>query len=256
MTAPSSTNSSDIPFATTDVPLLKGLGSIEGPLDAKGQQSWVAFYGNYRKSCLHMVAKTSFAADADRIANDLLIHLLENQRLKNYDPKKGRFRWYLTRCVKHYLNDLRRAQHRRKEVSLTEPMLALTVDPATARGQDCTRESDKAYAVGLFETAVVQCISRWRREDAGRAADISDEEYVRWLVSNDYAEIGRRLGNAPNTAYQRMRKRRGDVFRAFRALVARGTAPSELDAEVDYLAGLLEIDAISRNVDSENTENT
>jgi DNA-directed RNA polymerase specialized sigma24 family protein len=254
MTVRPSTISSDTPLPTTDVQLLNTLAGISPPLNAEAQKAWVAFYGIYRKPCLHIVMKTSFAAEADRIVQDVLLHLLENQRLKSYHPETGRFRWYLSRCVTNHLRSLSRAQQRRKEVNFDdEPTIALIVDLASANEQDCSPETDRAYAHGLFETAVVQCIARWRLDDAKRALDISDEEYARWLVSNDYTEIGRRFQNAPNTAYQRMRTRRGDVFRTFRALVARGTARSELDAEVAYLASLLEIDAIFGKEDEENT---
>lgn len=96
------------------------LGRLRDPAD---EQAWRTFEGRYRELIVRFSIRQGLQfADAEDIAQRVLVSLLRVMRTFEFDPKKGRFRDYLFRVIRNAV-----AAQNSKAQRPTDPANALLI---------------------------------------------------------------------------------------------------------------------------------
>lgn len=226
-------------FRTTHWSVVLAADGSANPAAAAALETLCAAYWYPLYSFLRRQGKASH--DAQDLTQSFFAHLLEKDRLRSVDPRKGRFRSFLLASIKNFLAnewDKARALKRGGEFSFVSVDEALgeerfSREPADPASPD--RAFQQSWAMTLLETV----LARLRDEySAGGKAGLF--EALQGCLSGDrgasYAAIAARLGSteaAVTMTALRMRRRFGELLRAEIANTV--TRPGEVDEEIRSL---------------------
>jgi len=182
------------------------------------------------------------AEDAPDLTQAFLSHLLQNNRLAQVHPEKGRFRSFLMASARHFLANEWDRQHRLKRGGGAE-FISLDAEAAEGRyklepGHD--ESPEKIFARRWAQTVVEQVAARLTGEFAG-AGQADRFEVLKDFLTSDpgncsYGDAAARLDlsvSAVTSAIHRMRARFRDLFRAEIANTVGSL--DEVDEEIRYL---------------------
>lgn len=189
--------------------------------DGTNEAAWEEFVSIYRPVIFRMaVSKGLQAADAEDLAQQVLVSVAKNISRWEHDPDRARFRTWLQRVVRNAtLNALSRGPRDQAQGGTTA-MLALD--------RHVENNDDSA----LFD-------KQWRREAFGRAADEVRDEFQAqtweafWLTAVE--------GVSPNDAAVRTGKSVGAVY------VAKTRVMQRIQAKLRELSGEEPIAPVNKN---------
>ena len=179
--------------------------------------------------------------DAEDLTQEFIARLLERHFLDQVDPGRGRFRWFLMACMRHFLSneyDRRKAQKRggRKVVSF-DAMTAearYRAEPATSLTPE--KLFDRSWALELLGRALERL-----KDQYIRSGHLEVYEALKHTLQGDsnaptYATIGRRLEMNPvavKVAACRLRTRYRELLRD--ELAQTVCSEADLDSELNDL---------------------
>jgi len=175
--------------------------------DSGDAEAWARFESTYREMLVGYCRRRGVqSCDADDIVQAVFIRLIAGLRRFEYDPRKGRFRDYLYRCVASALVDWRRRQPREQPVGpIDEAELA-----AAAEGEppECEREWEQEWVSHHLRLAATAL----RRSVDSRSFEILEAT----IAGRQMDEVARSMGMTEEAAYksrQRLRARLEEQIR-------------------------------------------
>lgn len=227
-------------FRTTHWSVVLAADGSANPAAAAALETLCAAYWYPLYSFLRRQGKASH--DAQDLTQSFFAHLLEKDRLRSVDPRKGKFRSFLLASIKNFLAnewDKTRALKRGGEftfVSMDEAVgeERFRREPADAASPD--RAFEQSWAMTLLDTVLARLRDEYTAE--GKSALF---EALQGCLSGErggppYAELAARLAmgeGAVKMAVLRMRRRFGELLRAEIAHTV--TRPEEIDEEIRSL---------------------
>lgn len=171
--------------------------------DSTDAEAWVRFESIYREMLVRYCrCRGVQSCDADDVVQAVFMRLIAGLRRFEYDPRKGRFRAYLHRCVASALVDWRRRQPRdRAAWRCDEAELA-------AVGESEPPEWEREWVAHHYRLAVTEL----RRSVDSRAIEI----FEAIVAGRQIAEVARTMGMTEQAVYksqQRLRARLRDQIR-------------------------------------------
>lgn len=230
-------------FDDTNWSLVRQAGQRDLP-DAEAARA--ALYRTYWRPVYAYIRRLGHAhADAQDLAQEFLVRLLERNRLRAAAPARGRFRTYLLTLLKRFLADqYRRAQRQKRggqqpTVSLDEGdtetrRLREPADPTTP---------DKCFDRAWAESVLDNAFALLERECAAAGKQQLFAELKPFLTCESRvpaAPLAERLGMTPThlrVTLHRLRRRLAELLRAEIAQTARTRA--EIEEELDDLRAVL-----------------
>lgn len=184
--------------------------------------------------------------EATDSTQEFFLRLLERGDLARVRPERGRFRWYLSSALRHFLaNEWRKLQTQKRGAG----KVFVTIDSLSAERRYDLQEThelppDKLYDRSWALTVLEEARERLRAEFIA----CGKGERFQWLEpflpgeESDltYAEAGRKMGlseSAVKSEVHRLKKRYRSLVRTSVAHTV--ASPEEIDDEIRYLAGLL-----------------
>jgi RNA polymerase sigma-70 factor (ECF subfamily) len=180
--------------------------------------------------------------EAEDLAQDFLIHLLDNALFQRADRLRGRFRSLLLQTLVRFLHgewDRRQAEKRGGGVAPSP--LGDDEDPALALAGDEVAEFDRTWAVAMLKNAWTALEQEYLA--AGRAETLSVlRRFLPGAASPpSYQEAAALLGISTGTLGSELSRMRARLREHTRAEIARTvSAPHEIQDELAYLQRLLE----------------
>lgn len=186
-------------------------------------------------------------ADAQDLAQDFFIHLLETDALAKVDPARGRFRTFLLAALKNFLANAHEKRTALKRGGafeflpldgLLDKTEAAVQSEGEVAGED--RQFEERWATALVGRALDQLRADMAREGKERLYDELQVFVTGAGALPDQSATATRLGipfATLRTHIRRLRERYRDVLRAE---VARTVAtPAEVDDELRHLCAVL-----------------
>ena len=166
-----------------------------------------AFVGRYRDPVAAYCRRRGFAADADDLAQEVLIRLLQDGVLRGADPARGRFRSLLLAVTKHVIgNHVERETAQKRGAGRVEPLADRDL-AAPAPDDDFDRE----WVAHLVRTALDRLAKeRPQYHDALR-------QFL--LEGRTYAEIAKATGCAESDVKNRVFRGKGKLVAFLREAV-------------------------------------
>lgn len=158
-----------------------------------GSIAWEKFFRQYAKCIIRYACGHGLSTqDAQDVLQETMVALMRKIDSFDYDPKRGKFRFFLLGIV-HFccMNSIRRATRRGEVLTPLHRFPETALDaPPWQRMEDCWEESvrQEAFARVMADPAV-----------AGRSMEIF-KAYA--LQREEPAEVARRFGVKPNAVYQ------------------------------------------------------
>ncbi|MEN3370201.1 MAG: hypothetical protein V7609_2344 [Verrucomicrobiota bacterium] len=188
--------------------------------------------------------------DAQDLAQDFFLMVLEGSLLKRADPNRGRFRSLLLKALQNFLNDAadkRRARKRGGDVQfvswddwMAEAPSQLTVSAKAVESWPAERLFDLRWAATVVEQAL-----RRLREECESQGKLRAFEALRSCLGAEredvsYPSLSQTLG-VPEATVKRLVHRLRQRYRSLlRDEVAETVAdPAEVDDEIRHLCGVL-----------------
>lgn len=212
-----------------------------------GQEAFAQLYRDYWPPLYAYVRRRGFGpAEAEDIAQNFFMRLIEKHSLSNLQREGGRFRSFLLSCLENYLaNEWDRA-HARKRGGGQE-MLSLNAGQDEARF--AREKPDQQTPEVLFEkswvlTLLEHVMARLLRE-SGSGDKAGFFQDVRLHLQGDhqgppYAEIAARHAMseaAVKVAVHRLRRRYGELLR--NEIARTVSNPKEVDEELRHLIAVV-----------------
>jgi RNA polymerase sigma factor (sigma-70 family) len=212
-----------------------------------GQQAFAQLYRDYWSPLYAYVRRRGFApAEAEDIAQNFFIRLLEKHSLSTLEREGGRFRSFLLSCLENYLANEWDRVHARKRGG-GQPLLSLNAEETEARF--ALEKADQQTPESLFEqrwvfTLLEHVMARLRGECiAGGKASFFDEIHLHLQGDHQgppYADIASRHAmseGAVKVAVHRLRRRYGQLLRDEIARTV--SSPKEVDEELRHLIAVV-----------------
>jgi DNA-directed RNA polymerase specialized sigma24 family protein len=186
-------------------------------------------------------------AEAEDLAHDFMVHLMEKSTLRRADAARGRFRSFLIGALKRFLRDVHLHRARLKNgggesrLSLDAPEM-VAAPPALLPEDD--RTFDREWALRLLHLTLDSISSEYQSEGQSEAYDVLRSYLPGSVAPPPYEVSACRLGltlSAFKTEVHRLRKRFRE--RLQREVAATLSAPQEIDAEFSYLGRVLLADS-------------
>lgn len=213
--------------------------------DASGREALAEFIRRYQEPVRAFICRRGAPPEeAEDLAQEFFVHVMEKTTLRRADEKRGRFRSFLLGALVRFLAQARE-HHSAQKRGGGRPPLQLdgmagqanepSVPPADAHAYD------REWAVHLLRQALATVEQEYARR--GRAAEFS---VLRAYLPGSpavpaYEEVARQLGSslgALKTDVHRLRERLRDVLR--REIAATVSSPEDIDDEVTYLGRVLQ----------------
>jgi DNA-directed RNA polymerase specialized sigma24 family protein len=228
-------------FPTTQWSLL-AVATLNG--DSGAHTAWGDFYRSYRGPVIAFIRCRGFAAhQAEDLAQDFMVHLMNKSMLRRADAERGRFRSFLLGALTRFLDDARTRQSRLKRGA---GYSHLSIDDERFRENELAASSDTAvfdyaWALELLERAKHAVETHYASD--GRAGDHSVlRAYLPGEVQPPpYEDAAARLALTPaafKTEVHRLRVRFRQQLR--REIAATVSSPHEISAEIVYLGRVLQ----------------
>jgi DNA-directed RNA polymerase specialized sigma24 family protein len=165
--------------------------------------------------------------EPEDLAHDFLAHLLARERLTGIDRSQGRFRTWLLRCLKNFVNDRRDAARAAKRgggivpVGLEDAEMAAPNIPPDLL-------LDLGFARSLHVRAMDSIRREWVESGRGEAFEQLRRYVLRRPEVGEYEEVAAVLGWKPTKVKRAVVDLRDAHFQAFRGLVRDIVAPTDL----------------------------
>lgn len=206
------------------------------------------FCQRYRPPVVKFIRGRGFdGSEAEDVAHDFFLHLMEKSTLRRADAARGRFRSFLIGALIRFLGDERDRRTARKRgggaTALTLEDEGVAAELASTPATDET-VFDREWALGLLTLALGRIEADYSGEGRAQAWPILRLYIPGGVQPPSYEEGAARLGlglGAFKSEVHRLRKR----FRArlHEEVAGTVTAPPEIDAEIAYLGRVLQADA-------------
>lgn len=160
------------------------------------------------------------AHEAEDVTQGFFAYILENDVIKDADPKRGRFRSYLISCSKNYLANHRRSARTAKRggnaIIMNFGTAANRYDREPVDHKDAEMLYFRRWAFTLLDETLATLEFGYRAEGRGELLALLKPTLSGDIDAQPYAEIGRTLNmseNAVKKAAQRLRARFGEELR-------------------------------------------
>lgn len=213
--------------------------------EAQAAEALAEFCRRYREPVLQFILSRGVPpAEAEDLAHDFLLHVMEKSTLRRADALRGRFRSFLMGSLVRFLRDAH--QHRTalkrggplQPLSLDEPDLAAaapTVPP------DDAAKFDREWALRLLQLALEGVRADYERTGRSALHEVLRAYLPGAAAPPPYEESAARIGlglGAFKTEVHRLRERvRGRLQREVALTV---TSPDEVESETAYLGRVLQ----------------
>lgn len=219
-------------------------GRSDSPEAAKAlaslcQAYWYPLYGCLRR-------QGHGPQDAEDLTQAFLAHLLQNRRLAQVSPEKGRFRTFLHAALRNFLCD---QWDKARALKRGGPHSPISFDAVGAEERLALEPKDPLDPAKAFErrwamTVLQRVMDRLEREHEATTRQNRFEQLRDFLLPDSsqetYAEAGRRLGmteGAVKVAVLRLRQRYRELFRD--EIVQTVAGDGDADDEVRHLLAAL-----------------
>jgi RNA polymerase sigma-70 factor (ECF subfamily) len=188
--------------------------------------------------------------DAQDLAQDFFVILLEGHLLERADPRRGRFRSLLLKALKNFLSDARDKQRARKRggdvqfIRWDEWMSELPSQFSISARESETWPAERIFDVRWAATVVERALSRLaeecERRGRRRIFDVLSSGLAAEREDVSYANFSKTLG-LPETSVKRLIHQ---LRKRYRALLREEVAdtierPEDLEDEMRYLCAAL-----------------
>lgn len=212
--------------------------------DAAGREALARMCEKYRRPVMRYLESRGVGKDeAEDVAQEFFLKLVESRAWKRADQARGRFRSFLLSILNHLMMHMARDQHRQKRGGgvLPDSFDALMDDGHEfADGGDDEGVFDREWALTLVADAVVtveaEHVMRGQQKEFALLRCFLPGPGQPPLYEDAAAELGLSL-TALKAAVHRLRQRFREVLRA--AVARTVSAPHEVDEELRYLGTLL-----------------
>jgi RNA polymerase sigma factor (sigma-70 family) len=184
----------------------------------------------YRRPIVEFVrTRARNPADAEDLAHDFIVRLLERDDLARLEPTRGRFRHFLTAAIRNYLANHYNAMDAQKRKSLNEAE-PLDLEAETGGDGGLDRQFLQAWWRSTIEEALRRLRSEWER--AGQEKLFLALEPLLWneRAPDSIQTISRQFTLTPNALYVRLSRMR-ERYRVILREVIRETVGSEKEVE-------------------------
>jgi RNA polymerase sigma factor (sigma-70 family) len=239
-------------FVTTRWSLIVTSSDVESD-DEKVRQALSELCRIYWRPIVSFICLRGYSAcDAQDLAQDFFVRILEGNWLKNADPKRGRFRWLLLKSLRNFLSDAsakRQALKRGGDLDfvswdewMAEAPSKVTVSSESIKSWDNERLFDLRWAATIVEQAV-----RRLREECESQGRLGAFEILRPCLGAErdevsYIELAHALGVPEPTVKNLVHRLRQRYRSLLRREVADTVAnPADVDDEIRHLCGVLAI---------------
>lgn len=211
--------------------------------DSAGREALAALCGEYRFPVVGFLRARGWnETEAEDLAHDFFLRLLESRAWRRADRHRGRFRTFLlgavTHVVAHHLEHAGAEKRGQDLLASLDAMGEEGFEPASPPPDDC--RFDREWALRLVEQSVEALKRKFEEEGRSEPFVILRQFLPGSPVVPAYEEAAARLGlGLPHfkTAVHRLRR---DFRSMVRAAVARTVgAPHEVDEELAHLRSVL-----------------
>jgi RNA polymerase sigma-70 factor (ECF subfamily) len=229
-------------FPTTQWSML-ALASLNG--DSGASAALGNFYRDYRQPVVAFIRHRGVSPDeAEDVAQDFVVHLINKSMLRRADASRGRFRSFLLGALVRFLDDVRTKQHRQKRgggcahLSLDDghfPAIEAAAAPA-----DCA-VFDYAWAVELLDRAKRAIETYYLGCNRGDEFAVLQAYLPGEIHPPPYSDAADQLAwsiPAFKTEVHRLRARFRSQLRREIAVTTR--SPHEINDEISYLGRVLQ----------------
>lgn len=228
-------------FPTTHWGLL-AQATLHGDASATG--ALAEFHRRYRQPIINFIRWRAFpGADAEDVAHDFLLHLMEKSVLRRADATRGRFRSFLLGVLMRFLGDERDRREALKRgggsVRLDLPDAELTGELAT-NSAATTEAFDREWALALLGLALQRLEEEYGRQGRGAEYAVLRAYVPGGLRPPAYEESATRMGQSLGgfkTEVYRLRQRLRALLRT--EIAGTVTSPDEIAEEIAYLGRVL-----------------
>lgn len=226
-------------FPTTRWSLL-AQATIHG--DAAQKEAWAEFYRRYRGPVVGFIRQQGARpAQAEDLAQEFFISLIENATLQRADRERGRFRSFLLKTLVRFLSRSRTKGAAAKRGGGTEPLSLdqpLGDEPAVPAA--VARSFDRDWAWEMVALTRAELTARWaargRAEDLATLAGFLPGAAVPPTYESAAQALGWTLARL-KTEVHRLRQEFRELLRHEVALTV--DAPHEIEAEMVHLHAVL-----------------
>lgn len=213
--------------------------------DASGRMAMEEFCRRYREPVVQFIRGRGYSAeDADDLAHDFLVRVMEQRALRRADAAQGRFRSFLLGALVHKLADARDRSRARKRGGGEAP-LSLDIDDgvsdlAAIPAPDVER-FDRQWALRLLELTLRALEAEFVQRGRGEAFEVLRNYVPGGVRPPPYETAAHELGislGAFKTEVHRMRRRFRELLRIEIAVTV--SRPEQVDEELAYLGHVLQ----------------
>jgi RNA polymerase sigma-70 factor (ECF subfamily) len=216
--------------------------------EASASEALAEFCRRYREPVVRFICLRGVSPlDAEDLAHDFMLHLMEKSTLRRADAGRGRFRSFLIGALVRFLRDVHQRRTSQKHggghspVSLDAPEMtdtqpALPADDATA--------FDREWALRLLQLTLDGLQSEYARASRAEVYSVVRNYLPGSVASPPYEESAAKLGltlGAFKTEVHRLRQRFRE--RLQREVAATLSLPEEIEEEFAYLGQVLQAGA-------------
>jgi RNA polymerase sigma-70 factor (ECF subfamily) len=206
--------------------------------------SLAEFCRRYREPVVRFICRRGApVSEAEDLAHDFMLHVMEKSVLRRADPARGRFRSFLIGALVRFLRDANQSRRAQKNGGEHPP---LSLDELETRGVEPSVPSEDAAAFDReWALTLLHLTLEELRNDyvlAGQAADygVLSAYLPGSVASPPYEESAAKLGqplSAFKTEVHRLRKRFRE--RLQREVAATISSPEDIESEFSYLGQVL-----------------
>jgi DNA-directed RNA polymerase specialized sigma24 family protein len=213
--------------------------------EASAAEALALFCQRYRPPVVKFIRGRGFdGSEAEDVAHDFFLHLMEKSTLRRADAARGRFRSFLIGALMRFLGDERDRRTARKRgggvAMLTLEEAGASAEMASTPATDET-VFDREWALGLLALALRRIEADYTSEGRAEAWPVLRLYIPGGVQPPSYEDGAARLGlglGAFKSEVHRLRKRFRTRLRE--EVAGTVTAPPEIDAEIAYLGRVLQ----------------
>lgn len=252
MTPEAVTDSQERPsqFATTRWSVVLASAGSQGE-DQKAREALNQLCESYWRPVFAFICRRGHStADAQDLAQDFFVMVLEGNLLKLADPHRGRFRALLLKSLQNFLREAARTGRARKRggnvhfISWDDWMAAapsrFSVSPVVLESWSPERLFDLRWAATVTERALRRLREECEAKGRRRVFDALSSSLGAERTEVSYSNIAATLGIEETTVKKLLHRMRQRYRELLRGEVAETVAdPSEVDDEIRYLCAAL-----------------
>lgn len=214
--------------------------------DASAEEALGSFCAQYRPLIITILRSRGLPEDRlEDLAHDFLIQLMRSSALKRADPRRGRFRSFLSGALSNFLSDDAARHHTVKRGGGVAP---LSLDAAdTLRDQVATDDTeaalalDREWALHLVARAIEQVRRQWNGPGKCDRFAVLRVFLPGACESLSQQEAARRLGLSDEALRKELQRLRDSLRGAIRSEVAATVASEEeIGGEMRHLMHVLQ----------------